>query len=136
MSVMVFTYLLFIPILLFAIIMFIWRYRTSKTLSNKFYWIFTFFILLPIGLYIRHEELNQELSISDYEIIKNYELTAQETVIGIPGRWKSIRLRQLNSVEDRLYAIKLLESARKDGLTYSELQLIAGRIYEKKNRMN
>lgn len=133
---MAFTYLLFIPILLFAIIMFIWRYRTSKTLSNNFYWIFTFFILLPIGLYIRHEELNQELSIGDYEIIKNYELTAQETVIGIPGRWKSIRLRQLNSVEDRLYAIKLLESARKDGLTYSELQLIAGQIYEKKNRMN
>lgn len=133
---MAFTYLLLIPILLLAILMFIWRYRTYKTLSDRFYWIFIFFILLPIGLYIRHEYLNQELSISDYAIIKNYELTAQETVIGIPGRWKSIRLRQLNSIEDRLYAIKLLESARKDGLTYSELQLIAGQIYEKKNRMN
>ena len=119
-----------------AILMFIWRYKISKTVSNKFYLIFTFFILLPIALYTRHENINQELSKGDYVIIKNYELTAQEMVIGIPGRWKSIRLRQLDTIEDRVYAIKLLEAARKDGLTYSELQIIAGQIYEKKNKMN
>lgn len=133
---MTFTYLLFVPIIFMAILMFIWRYKISKTVSNKFYLIFTFFILLPIALYTRHENINQELSKGDYVIIKNYELTAQEMVIGIPGRWKSIRLRQLDTIEDRVYAIKLLEAARKDGLTYSELQIIAGQIYEKKNKMN
>lgn len=133
---MTFAYLLLIPIFFFAILMFIWRYRTSKTFSDKFFYIFTFFILLPIVLYVRHENINQELSKGDYELIKNYEITAQETVIGIPGRWKSIRLRQLNTIEDRLYAIKLFESARNGGLTYSELQMIAGEIYDKKNKIH
>ena len=122
-------YLLFFPLVIFTLLFFIFTYRLENKKYKKTGLIVIFFVLLPLSFLYKDYLMEKQISFQAKSQLENYLISFKTTFIEKPYGAKRIRLKELKTQDNKVYAVNLYRKALNDRkITYYELAYIARKI--------
>ena len=125
--------MLFLPAIIFGLLFFIFTYRLENKKYKKIGLIAIFFIILPLSFLYKDHVMKKKIDWQAKNHLENYLKNFKTTLIEKPYGAKWIRLKKLDTQENKVYAVTLYMKALEDKkITYYELVYIARKISDHK----